>query len=444
MERPDVRLARAADGTYLAYQCFGSGPVDLFWQNDTFATVDQFWDSPPDRAWFQGLAEFARVIVYDKRGTGLSSRNVPPGHLETQVADVLSVLDDVNSERVVLGGILEGGASNVLLAATYPSRVRALVWVEPVPRTTKTADYPWGVDDEWVERELAVVDQWGTPRWRDEFFAMNSHMQGIWATGEYREYLLRLSLRTCTPDVAKELSRIWYDTDVRGAFSSIQAPTLLMTTATEDELALAGSIADAIPRAAVHQLPDLLTTFEQLDGAVSVIREFIGVERPTVGLDSVLATVLFTDIVNSTQTQAAMRDQKWKELIEAHHAAVRSALGRWHGVENDTAGDGFFAAFDGPARAVRCALEITSRVRDLGLEIRAGVHTGECELIDGKYGGLAVTTGARISAVAGPSQVLVSQTVKDLVAGSGLSFHDGGVHTLKGLRDRWHLYTAIG
>ena len=375
MRRPEVNLARATDGTYLAYQCLGSGPIDIFWQSDTFAMVDLVWDSPPERALLDGLAEFARVIIHDKRGTGLSSRNTPPGDLETQVADVLTVLDAVGVEKVVLGGVLEGGASNVLLAATHPARVESLVWLFPTPRTTATGDYPWGVSAEWVERELAMVEWWGSPRWLDEFFAMNDNVLfGVWATEEYRRFILRASLRTCSPDVQAELCRIWYDTDVRGALSSVQVPTLLMTDTTGDELAKARSVAEKIPRAEIFAMEDLLSDFHTFPALHAAIRQFVGAERPVVGMDSVLATVLFTDIVNSTETQASLHDHRWKELIEAHHAIVRSALDRWRGVENDTAGDGFFATFDGPARAIRCALEIIAAVgepRDRGSGRRA-------------------------------------------------------------------------
>ena len=445
MQRPEISLARAADGTYLAYQCVGSGPIDIFAQDDTFANVDLWWDSPPNRAVLEGLGEFARVIVYDKRGTGLSSRNVPPGNLETQVGDILTVLDAVGVEQVVLGGVLEAGAPNVLFAATHPSRVRSLYWVFPTPRTTATPDYPWGVGPEYVERELALVEWWGTPKWRDEFIDLNAEIfQGVWGTEEFRRFVLRASQYTCTPDVQGELTRIWYDTDVRGALSSVQAPTLLLTTDEDEMLALARSVAEMIPQAEIFSMPNLLADADTFPAALAAIGRFVGAERPLIGMDSVLATVLFTDVVNSTEAQASRGDHRWKDLIEAHHAIVRSALGRWRGSENDTAGDGFYAAFDGPARAIRCALDITAGVRDLGLEVRAGIHTGECELIDGKLGGLAVTTGARISSLAGPSQVLVSQTVKDLVAGSGLNFQDNGVHTLKGVPDPWHLYAAVG
>ena len=434
---------RAVDGTYLAYQSFGTGPIEVFWQSEGWAAVDQFWDSPPERAWHEGLADFARVTIYDRRGIGLSSRNVAPGNLETQVEDVLAVLDDQGIDRAVLGGFLESGAVNALLAATHPRRVQSLVWIYPTPRTTAAPDYPWGVGPEYVERDLAILEHWGTPGWAREFFELNAGvLGGAWGTDEYRSFLTKVSLRTCSPDVARELSRIWNETDVRGVLSTIQAPTLLVTPDSVDDLALARSMAAQIPRTEIFTFPGPSLELDDFAVIHAAIRRFIGAARPHVGMDSVLTTALFTDIVGSTQRQAALGDRAWKQLVEQHHALVREVLAQWRGVENDTAGDGFYATFDGPARAIRCAVEIGERVGALGIEVRAGIHTGECELIDGKIGGIAVSIGARIATLAEPSQVLISQTVKDLVAGSGLTFSDIGEHDLKGVPDRWHLYAA--
>jgi class 3 adenylate cyclase len=444
MRRPEVEFVRAADGAYLAYQTFGVGPVDIFWQADTFAIVDQLWDSPVERAWYEGLADFARVTTYDRRGLGLSSRNVALGHLETQVEDILTVLDAQSIERVVLGGALEAGASNALLAATHPDRARSLIWLEPLPRTTATADFPWGVDEAYLERDREITQRWGTAGWAREFIGSNPHMEGTaWGTEAYLRFLAGQSRRTCTPDVAAELARIWNETDVRGILSTIQAKTLLLADSDEGSVALARSVADKIPRATLRTFAGLDTQIENFAAIHAAIREFVGAERPQLGLDSALATVMFTDIVNSTGRQAALGDRVWNELIEDHHAIVRAALVRWRGRENDTAGDGFYATFDGPARAVRCALEITAQIRALGIEVRGGVHTGECELVDGKFAGIAVTTGSRIAAIAAPSQVLISQTVKDLVAGSGLVFRRIGEHDLKGVPDRYCLYAAV-
>lgn len=265
----------------------------------------------------------------------------------------------------------------------------------------------------------------------------------------YPAWFAKATRNACTPDVARALAQIWYESDVRGVLPAIQAPTLILTNGQDPELAEeAAYVASLIPGAEMHEVTGLGTSEEDMRAAAraatDAIRRFIGVAPAPTQLDTILSTILFTDIVGSTEKQASLGDRGWKDLVEQHHVMVRDALGRWRGVENDTAGDGFYATFDGPARAIRCALEVAERVRDLGMEIRAGVHTGECELIDDKCGGITVSIGARVASSAGPSEVLVSQTVKDLVAGSGLTFEDRGDHELKGVPDRWRLYRAVG
>jgi class 3 adenylate cyclase len=262
------------------------------------------------------------------------------------------------------------------------------------------------------------------------------------ATGEPQRLntYAKINRNTATPDVAREILRIDWETDVRAILPSVHAPTALVT-GTRDNIEEVEYVASLMPNAVVHVLEG--RSGIAAEPILQILREMVGIQLPPAGLDTVLSTVLFTDIVGSTERQASLGDRAWKVLIETHHALVRATLVRWRGVENDTAGDGFYATFDGPARAVRCALEITERVRELGIEIRAGVHTGDCELIDGKCGGISVTTGARISALAAPSQVLVSQTVKDLVAGSGLRFTEVGDHELSGIPGQWRLYSVV-
>ena len=438
MEIRNTRYARASDGAYIAYQTTGDGAVDIVWQLDWFGNVDVIWEDPFHGTEFAAFARFSRLIVHDRRGTGLSSRNVPPPNLETRVSDLLCVLDAVGSTRPVLFGGRESGSPNALLAATDPDRVRSMVWYAPSARSVWTPDYPWGARPDYVEMDQRALESWGTAEYSQAFVeveAASGH-----AVEENRPGLAGLlSRHTATPDVAKELARIWYETDVREVLRAVHVPTLLIAyEGIPEDLAEAKHVVGLIPGAELAVLPgDELT--EDFDAYVELIRTFIGVDRP-VELDSVLSTVLITDIVRSTERQAALGDHGWKGLVERHHAVVRETLGRYRGVEVDTAGDGFFAAFDGPARAIRCAQELSGRVRGLGIEIRAGIHTGECEFINDKIGGIAVTIGARISAMAGPSEILISQTVKDLVAGSGLSFEDGGEHELKGVPDRWHLY----
>ena len=398
---------------------------------------------PPLGPLFRGIASFARLILHDRRGTGLSSRNVPPPNLETRVADLRVVLDAVGSERTVLAGFVEGGAPAVLFAASNPERVQSIVWWVPAARCLWSPDYPWGVRPEYVELNERELRHWGTLE-GSRLWAESEAMFGRVITEEDIRDYAKLCRNTATPDVARELTRIWYETDIRSVLPSVNVPTLLldpqMTPGDVDETQY---IASLLPLAEVKALPGDAPLSETVPAVVDEIRRFVGVDPPMPELDTVLATVLFTDIVASTEKQSALGGRGWKDLIQRHHAIVREALERWHGDEADTAGDGFYATFDGPARAVRCALDITQRVRELGIEVRAGVHTGECEIVDGKCTGIAVSIGARVMACAGPSEVLVSQTVKDLVAGSGLTFDDIGERELKGVPDRWHLYRVV-
>jgi hypothetical protein len=263
------------------------------------------------------------------------------------------------------------------------------------------------------------------------------------ATDEQARYASLISRHTTTPDVAMEFSRIWYETDVRSVLPSIQTPTLLLTGDSVAEVDETKYVASLLPNATVDILKGQ-AGWEDSGQMVNAIRAFVGIETPPADIDTILSSVMFTDIVGSTEMQASLGDHSWKDLVQRHHATVRHSLDRWRGTEVDTAGDGFYATFDGPARAIRCAQEIRDRVHDLGIEVRVGVHTGECEIINDKVGGIAVTIGARIAAMAGPSDVLISQTVKDLVAGSALTFADAGEHELKGVPERWHLYRVVG
>jgi class 3 adenylate cyclase/pimeloyl-ACP methyl ester carboxylesterase len=441
VELPEARYAKTTDGVYLAYQTLGEGPLDIVSQPDWPEIIDFDWDAPINGPFLRELASFSRVITHDQRGIGLSSRNVVPPDLETRMADLRIVLDSAKADRVVLLGIFGSGAVNALLAATDPARVHSLVWVEPNPRALWAPDYPWGVGADYHAADLATLEFWGTS---DYGLAFVEHQAafGNQMPRDIAEYASRLSRNCCTPDVARELTAIWYETDVRAILPAVKCPTLLLSRGGVEDPQTA-YVASLMPNATVRPLPDDAWSDELMAVELEEIRSFIGIEPPARDLDSVLATVLFTDIVGSTAKQAALGDTAWKDLVERHHAMVRHEIERWHGTEVDTAGDGFYATFEGPARAVRCAIDIGARIRQIGLEIRAGVHVGECTLIDGKVGGLPVTIGARIAAQADASEVLVSQTVKDLVPGSGLTFEDAGDHELKGVPDRWHLYRVV-
>jgi class 3 adenylate cyclase len=438
----ETQYATTGDGVYIAYQVVGEGPVDVAWQSDYLSNVDVIWDTPIFGPLYRGIASFARLILHDRRGTGLSSRNVPPPNLETRVADLRVVLDAAGSERPVLAGLIEGGATAVLLAASDPGRVQSIVWWGPVARNVWTPDYPWGARPEYIEMDQRQLQHWGTLEGA-RIWAESEALYGrIFDEENIRAYA-KLSRHTATPDVAMELAKIWYETDIRSVLPSVNVPALLLDQQiTPSDLEETQYVASLMPLAEVKPLPRDARIVDVVSIVVDEIRDFIGVEPPMPELDTVLATVLFTDIVGSTQMQSALGSHAWKELIERHHAVVREALQRWHGVEVDTAGDGFYATFDGPARAVRCAQDIVRLVRELGIEVRAGVHTGECEVVEGKCTGLTVSIGARVASTAGPSEVWVSQTVKDLVAGAGVDFDERGEHELKGVPGTWRLYAV--
>jgi class 3 adenylate cyclase len=450
LDIPDPRYARTADGAYIAYQVIGDGPVDIAWQLDSGGCLDVWWEPAWTRAWFEGLASFARLILHDWRGTGLSSRNVPVPNLETRAQDLAVVMDTVGSQSAVMGGWFESLAPCVLLAATDPARVRALVWWTPTPRTAWAPDYPWGQGPEEVAAEREAVTHWGTPEHARVWAQEMAEVFGGPPPDEAVRWWVKKTRNTCTPDVAAELDEIWWQTDIRGILPTVQAPMLLLADDSPGggtaQSAYVASLMDGNPRIETFPAMGWPTARADIQRTISprldLVRRFIGVESRPAALDTILSTVLFTDIVGSTNHQARLGDRAWKDVLERHHAAVRSCLEEWRGIENDTAGDGFYATFDGPARAIHCAHEIRDHVRDLGIEVRAGIHTGECELVDGKCAGLAVSIGARIAARAEPSQVLVSQTVKDLVAGSGFEFGDAGEQELKGVPGVWHLYAA--
>ena len=432
--------ARPEDGAYIGYRVDGEGPIDIVWQPDWPGNIDMEWQDPLTGSWLRALSSFARLITHDHRGVGLSSRNVDLPTLETRVSDLLAVLRATGSRRPVLAGVFSSGAVHVLLAATRPTLPRALVWVEPSARYSWASDYPWGHTEDDRDTERGFMGLWGTDAYVRAFSADEDAKDNP-LPPEHIEHQAIQGRNACTPDVAASLADMWYETDVRGVLGAVQTPTLVLVH--EDRKAASEEavyVASQMPAAEVRRMPGLAWTVEDTPTWAGQIRDFIGIERPHPTLETVLSTVLFTDIVGSTEHQADVGDRAWRDVVQRHHAIVREALRRWHGKENDTAGDGFYATFDGPARAIRCALDIAERVRDVNLEIRAGIHTGECELIEGRCAGLTVSIGARVAAKAGPSEVLASQTVRDLVAGSGLVFEDAGEHDLKGVPSRWRLY----
>jgi class 3 adenylate cyclase/pimeloyl-ACP methyl ester carboxylesterase len=433
MEELDIRYARSG-GVAIAYQVVGDGETDLVYVPDYVSNLVYNWTGRYYREFYGRLAQSFRLILFDKRGTGLSDHGGQFAALETRMDDLRAVLDDVGSTSAVVFGSHEGSAMAALYAATYPERVRALVLFHP--GADVRAD-----DPDW-QRELAELrDGWGTRAYSDELLRYGCPT--LYEREEDREWFAN-ELRTgASPAVAYALNRAFIETDLSEVLPAIRAPTLVLyrrgSMGEEPALDVAGQIAGA------HAVPvsgtDYFGLFLSLDIADEIER-FVAGEKTADIPDTVLATVLFTDIVGSTRRAAELGDRAWRDLLQHHHALVRRELSRFRGEERDTAGDGFFATFDGPARAIRCAQAIVQSVRELGLEVRAGVHTGECELHDGKVAGLAVAIGARVASAADAGEVLVSQTVKDLVAGTGLLLEDRGERELKGVPGRWRLYAA--
>ena len=443
MDTPDVQYARSGD-VAIAYQVIGDGPADVVWFRGTAGDLLSTWDQPLLLRHATGLAEFARVLMLDKRGTGLSDRVREAPTLETRMDDVRAVMDAAESERAVLWSGHEGSRTALLFAATYPERTAGLVLLEPSVRGIGTPDYPWAPsEEEWRRRLASVREGWG----RSEFFAdllqewapemAGDHAFTHWFVGHMR--------RSLSPGAALAFFRTMKEADVSDILSSVNVPTLILCK--PQWRAESDYVAQRIGASEVVELLGLQGLFTWIDDDVheQTLREtkrfLTRIERPKEP-DRILATVLFTDIVGSTERSAELGNAAWRALLEQHHALVRRRLGQFDGEEIDTAGDGFFAAFHGPRRAIECARTLVRDVRSLGLEIRAGLHTGECELMGKKPSGIAVPIGARVAAEANAGEVLVSSTVKDLVAGSGIVFEDRGIHELKGVGD-WRLY-AVG
>ena len=440
MDMPETRYATTLDDVFIAYQVFGSGP-DLMWIWALTTNVEIAWEEPRFQRIFRDLAASHRVILFDKRGVGLSDHVALVPDMEKRADDVRAVLDAAGSERVVLCGDVEGGQLAAFFAATHPERVRALVMTESQARNAWAPDYPYGQQDDPEWNDL-VRRSWGSEaftRWWVE-----REWRGAEDDPSFIRWLARWERHGAAPGTALAFTEMFLATDVRGILGSIRVPTLVLSY-DEEEAAAYEDLARRIPGARHVALPGATNFFGLGKEGLEVIGRFlaeVGEEEAT--LERALATVLFTDVVGSTSIAAEVGDHAWAGLVERHHAIVRTLLGRFRGREWDTAGDGFYATFDGPARAIRCAQAIVEAVRPLGLEVRAGLHTGECELIDGKLGGLAVAIGARVGAMAGTGEIWVSGTVKDLVVGSGFSFEEAGEHELKGVPGTWRLFRVEG
>ena len=451
---PDTRFAWNGD-VALAYQTFGSGEHDLLYLPGVISNVDVMWEWPPYARFLRRLGSFARVVVMDRRGYGCSERFSPDAlvPLEVIVDDVVAVLDDAGVERVSVFAYEDGSTLAALLAASRPERVDHLVLQDPMASWTRNDELPWEwTRERWEEHIEMFHRTWGVLSAdrlseQQQWWMERGKPQGI-DEPEVR-WWARMERATMGPGAMVAETRKFMEIDIRAVLPTIHVPTLVIHRSgnMEYDPRTPRFVADHIEGARYEEVesgPDGIPWADGWEALTDEIEEFVAGTRRGPEPNRVLTTVLFTDIVGSTGRVAERGDAAWHQLLERHHRVVRDELSKFGGVEQDTAGDGFFAAFDGPARAVRCGQAISEAVRSLGLEVRIGLHTGECELVDGKVSGIAAITGARVMAQGGPSEILVSRTVKDLVAGSGLSFEDAGEHELKGVPDRWRLYRVSG
>ena len=438
---PRTRYAKSGD-VHVAYQVSGDGPLDLVLVPGFVSHVEYQWEDPLTARFFERLASFSRLIRFDKRGTGLSDRvaGVPP--LEERMDDIRAVMDAAGSERAAIIGFSEGGQLAMMFAATYPERTIALLLVGSSVAARRDDDYPWGRLPEDRQAELDSMEaNWGRTPWGVEIYAPT-----LADDPAFRRWWTTFQRLAASPGAAVARVRMNALNDTRHILPAIRVPTLILhrrddrSTPVHAGRYLASHIAGA--KYIEQEGQDHLPWIGDADAVLNEIEEFLTGARSEAEPDRVLATVLFTDIVNSTARAADLGDRRWRDLLERHNTLVRRELARARGREVHTTGDGFLATFDGPARAIRCAATLCDAVRDLGIQIRAGLHTGECEIIGDDVGGIAVHIGARVAAAAGPSEVLVSSTVKDLVAGSGIQFRDNGVHALKGVPGDWRLYAV--
>jgi len=445
---PETRYARSGD-VNIAYQVLGEGPVDIVYV-DVISHLEIMWEVPFQMVFLNRLGAFGRLIMLNQRGVGMSDPIAGAPTLEMRMDDIRAVMDAAGSERAVVFGLGDAGPLCVLFAATYPERSSALVLMNSSPRFVRNAELPWLPTR--AEAELLADEferHWGETAYHLE--SLRRRYPDM--TDAEAEATARAARIAASPGSAAAYFRLGIDTDVCNVLPLVHVPTLVMHRRETEawDVRSGRYLADHIAGARFVEmrgaefspsLGDQETLFAALESFLDDVAQGKPGNQATAEPERVLATVLFTDIVGATSRAAELGDRAWRELLERHHEAVRTQLGRFRGKEVDTAGDGFFASFDGPARAITCAQAIVDTMPELGLEVRAGLHTGECEVIDGKVAGIAVHTGARVAATAQPGEVLVSSTVKDLVAGSGIAFHDRGLHELKGIPGDWHLYAV--
>ena len=438
---PETKYARSGD-INIAYQVIGEGNIDLVYVPGWVSNVEYNWEEPHLKRFLLRLASFSRLIIFDKRGTGLSDPAPELPTLEKRMDDVRAVMDAVDSRRAVLLGVSEGGTMCALFAATYPERTRGIILYGSYAKRIWSPDYPWGPTLAERQKFFDLINEgWGGEVDAETLapsMANDKSFKQWWAT-----YLRR----SASPSMAIALAKMNTDIDIRNILPTIHVPTLILHRTGDIDMPVGGSryMAEHIPNAKYVELPgdDHLWFVGDANAVLNNIEEFITGSYNVSEPERILATVMFTDIVGSTEKAAEIGDAKWKDLLTNHYKIIREELTHFKGKEIDTTGDGLFATFDGPARAIRCAMATNHAVRRLDIQIRIGLHTGECELMENKVSGIAVHLGARVMSKAGPNEVLVSSTVKDLVAGSGIAFEERGMHKLKGIPGEWQLFKVL-
>jgi class 3 adenylate cyclase len=436
---PPIRYTKASGDVNIAYRVVGDGPLDLVWVPGLFSNLEIEWENPFFVRLYRRLASFSRLLIFDKRGMGLSDRNVGAPTLEERIDDVRAVMDAAGSERAALIGVSEGGPMSILFAATYPERTVALVLYGTLARPRRDVGYDLGNEECFEDLYRIIAEGWGTGG------SMRLFTRAMMGDEHLREFVGRLERAAGSPGTMRSMVDNLRDIDVRTALTTIAAPTLVIHTTDDHCVPIANGrwLAEHITGAGFVEIPGEHMLFD-VDQFADEVESFLTGKRHAVTTDRVLATVLFSDIVGSTERAATLGDRRWRELLDDHDALIRRQVQSYRGSVVKTTGDGALATFDGPARAVSCGCEIRDRVGALGIDVRVGLHTGEVELRGDDIGGIAVHIGARVAALAGPREVLVSRTLTDLVAGSGIGFEDRGEHQLKGVPGSWRLFAVTG
>jgi pimeloyl-ACP methyl ester carboxylesterase len=439
---PETKYARSGD-IYIAYQVTGERPIDVVWAPGTVSHLDLDWDSPARARLIERFSSFCRLIRFDKRGTGLSDRPTDAATLEERTDDIRAVMDACGSERAVIFGVSEGASMACVFAATFPRRTRALIVWGGQARWVRTDDYPWGLTPSESERLIGLVrEQWPSV----EYLQGPGAGLGRDVDTAVLDWFLRYARASASPSAIVALEQMNAQIDIRDILPTIRVPALVMNRTGDPvaDIEAARDLAAHIPGARFLEFPGATHSISAVEPerVLAAIEEFVTGTRAPVAVDRLLATILFIDIVGSTARAAALGDAGWRDLLERFNTLTRHEITAFAGVEVDRAGDGLLAWFDGPGRAIRCAVAIREAVRRFSIDIRAGVHSGECEIVANKLGGIAVHIGARVMERAAPGEILVSSTVKDLVVGSAIAFEDRGYQPMKGIPGEWRVFAV--